>query len=79
MSGDFGIRHGFFLFTRSMETLLSISFIVAAVLWAGLALASLLVKLVAGILPLMKGNASGGVELAAGEQVPEEKELSMVA
>ena len=62
-----------------METLLSISFIVAAVLWAGLALASLLVKLVAGILPLMKGNASGGVELAAGEQVPEEKELSMVA
>lgn len=59
--------------------MLSISFIVAAVLWAGLALASLLVKLVAGILPLMKGNASGGVELAAGEQVPEEKELSMVA
>ena len=62
-----------------METLLSISFIVAAVLWAGLALASMLVKLVARILPLMKGNASGGAEFVAEERIVEEKELSMVA
>ena len=67
-----------------METLLSISIVVAIVMWAGLALATFLGKIVSDLLPFMKvGNEQGtgsSSELNEDHPVPaERKELAMVA
>ena len=66
-----------------METLLSISLVVAIVMWAGLALASFLGKIVSDLLPFMKGGNEPGTgnspEIKQDLPVSERKELALVA
>jgi hypothetical protein len=67
-----------------METLLSISIVVAIVMWAGLALATFLGKIVSDLLPFMKvGNEQGAGDSSELKQdhtvSSERKELAMVA
>ena len=65
-----------------METVLSISIIVALVMWAGLSLATLFGKLVFDLLPFTRispAKSNGHAEDEEEGETPEQKELALVA